>query len=150
MREKLTLLVTCAGGSLMPCVFIELMNSRLFDYRFVGVDVTPSVAAKRLLSAFHQVPEGDDPGYIPKLMDIVAREKVDMILPLSDGEAYAVSGALEEIEALRVRALVSPRECLDLISDKRLTYQNLEKAGIRVPEYLAVQDVDGLVAALDH
>ncbi|MDP6683842.1 MAG: ATP-grasp domain-containing protein [Desulfobacterales bacterium] len=150
MKEKLTLFVTCAGGSLMPCVFIELMNSRLFDYRFVGVDVAPSVAAKRLLSEFHQMPAGDDPGYIPKLMDIVAREKVDMILPLSDGEAYAVSGALEEIEALGTRALVSPRECLDLISDKRLTYQNLDKAGIRVPEYSAVQDTNGLVAALDH
>lgn len=150
MREKLTLLVTCVGGSLMPCVFIELMNSKLFDYRFVGVDVAPAMAAKRLLNVFHQVPAGDDPGYIPKLMDIVAREKVDIILPLSDGEAYAVSGALDEIEAQGARALVSPRDCLDLISDKLLTFQNLEKAGIRVPEYSAVQDADGLLTALDY
>ena len=148
--RNITLLVTCAGGSLMPCVLIELLNSDFFDYRFIGVDAIPSVAAKRLLSGFYQVPAGDHPEYIPKLLDIIKKEKVDVILPLSDGEAYAVSAAIKDIESVGAKAVVSPKSCLDLISDKLSTYRNLERMGLHVPEYRAVQNVDDLLKALEQ
>jgi len=148
MKKDITLLITCAGGSLMPCVLVELMRSRLFKYRIIGVDTAPQVPAERMLSRFYQVPGGDHPEYVPALLDIVEQEKADVILPLSDGEAYAISGIAGDIESLGARALVSPSACLDLISDKLSTYRNIERAGLHAPRYTAVQTPDQLINAL--
>lgn len=150
MRKRITLLTTCSGGSLMPCVLIELSKSEVFDYRFIGIDINAPVSTACLLNRFYAVPAGDNPDYIPILLDIIKQEKVDVILPLSDSEAYAISSAADEIESLGAKAVVSPKVCLDLISDKFSTYQNVEKAGLAAPEYMLVRDGEELSDALNH
>lgn len=148
MKTKVTLLITCVGGAMSPNAIAELRRSALFDFRIVGVNASSSVPARRMADAFYQVPVGDSPDYIPALMDVVQKEGVDVVLPWSDEEAFAVSGALGELERAGCKALVSSPGCLDLIADKHQTYRNLEDAGIRVPEFTPVADLEGLVAAL--
>ncbi|RJQ30465.1 hypothetical protein C4565_00190 [Candidatus Parcubacteria bacterium] len=150
MKEKITLLVTCAGGDLMPCALIELIKSKIFRYRIIGVDSSGSVAARRHLDEFYQVPSGDDPKYIPTLLEVIKREKVDVVFPLSDDEAFAISNNLDELKTYGTKAVVSPPECLTLISDKLSTYQNVVHAGLNVPEYRAVRNVDELLEAIEQ
>lgn len=148
MKTKVTLLLTCVGGAMSPHAICELRRSARFDFRIVGVNVSPSVPARRMADAFYQVPFGESPDYIAALMEVVQKEGVDVVLPWSDEEAFAVSGALVELERAGCRALVSSPGCLDLIADKHRTYKNLEDAGIKVPEFTPVADPDGLAAAL--
>ena len=132
-----------------PTVLLELRRSAVFDYRLVGVNAGAPVPAQQILDGFYQVPIGNSPDFVPALLEVVRRERVDLVLPWSDEEAFAVSSATSELMACDARALVSPPECLRLIVDKFATYRNLAEAGLAVPEYTAVRDVNSLLEALD-
>jgi carbamoyl-phosphate synthase large subunit len=84
------------------------------------------------------MPMGGEPGYIPALCEILKHEKVDVLLPGSDEEAFAVAANLPEIKAAGAKAIVSPKPVLDLIANKYRTYQSLQAAGIPVPEHTLV------------
>ncbi len=139
-KPEITFLVTCAGGATVPALVAELARSAMFDFRVLGVDARPPVAAQRLLDGVFPAPLGRDPGYVPALCEIIRREKVDVLLPGSDEEAFAASAALPALEAAGARVIVSPKPVLDLIADKFRTYQSLQAAGVPVPEYTLAVD----------
>jgi len=139
-KPQVTFLCTCAGGATVPALVAELRRSELFDFRVLGVDARPPVAAQRLLDGVFPALLGRDPGYVPALCEVIRREKVDVLLPGSDEEAFAVAAGLPAIAAAGAKAIVSPRPVLDLIADKHRTYRSLEAAGVPVPEYALAAD----------
>jgi len=148
-KVRLSVLITSIGGAMVPAALQELRKSPLFDYRIVGVNAGPSAVAGRLVDAFHVVPKGGSPEYSEALLDIVEKERVDVVLPWSDEEAFAVSKIIDELGKLGAKAVVSSPECLSLIADKLATYETLEANGIEVPEYSIASDRDTLRAAIE-
>ncbi len=134
-RKKVTLLLTCVGGATVPALLQELWRQSQFDVRVIGVDNTADCLAAQLVDQFHHVPMGADPNYLPAMLDIARREKVDAILPGSDEEAFALSGHLEEFRQMGVVVIASSRSCLEMITSKLLVYRALEAANLPVPEY---------------
>lgn len=149
MKPKITLLITCCGGAMIPAMIAELRRSEIFRYRLLGADANLPVGPQRLLDGVYRIPLGRDRKYIPILCDLLAREKVDVILPGSDEEAFAVAAALAEIERTGAKAIVSPAATLDLIADKHRTYTSLAKAGLMLPEYTLTNDAAGLREAIE-
>ncbi|MEW5772901.1 MAG: ATP-grasp domain-containing protein [Thermodesulfobacteriota bacterium] len=147
-RQKVCFLITCVGGTLVPAALRMLRESKRFDYRLVGVNATPAPLAAQFLDAFHTAPKGDDPAYAQALLDIVRKEKVEVLLPWSDAEAEAMSALAGELAGLGGKALVASPACLARIANKRVTYDNLRAAGLPAPEYAAVHDASSLRAAV--
>jgi carbamoyl-phosphate synthase large subunit len=143
-------MITSVGGAMVPAALIELRRSTRFELRLIGVNAGAGVAAERIVDAFYRVPLGDAPDYVAALLDIVEREGVDVVLPWSDEEALALSGASEALAELGAVAIVSPPQCLSLITNKFATYRALGEAGLAVPEFTVVRSVDELAAALGH
>lgn len=145
---KARILLTCVGGTMMPDLLTHLRNDPVLKLYLVGVDAMPNALGRACVDAFYQVPWGEDSTYVDEVARIVAAEKVDLVLPGSDPEAFSLASGRDKIAAAGALVLASPVAVLDLIRDKQATYCALQAAGLRVPEYTCVSNVDDLLSAI--
>ena len=81
------------------------------------------------------------------LRDFVARERVDVVMPVSDVTTYAV--AQRRTELTRYSAVAAPSfESFDLSCDKWRLLQRASKCGIPIPQTHLVEGLAGLMAIL--
>ena len=131
-----------------PDLLTHLRADIVLQPYLVGVDNDLNAAGGSYVDVFYKVPMGDEIDYVKRMLQIVQQEKVDIILPGSDQEAFVLASKLEQFAQFGVAVLVSPAPVLELIKDKAATYQALEAAGIRVPSYRCVDDTSELQVAL--
>ncbi len=146
--EKIRLLVTCVGGYTVPALLKSLSKSSIFSYYIVGVDSKSLENSKQLLDGYYQVPNGFDNEYFGKILEIIKNEKIQYILPLSDEEAICISRNKRKLNRIGVKPIVSDIEILELISNKYDTYMELERKGVKVPEYSLVHSTEELRNAI--
>lgn len=145
---KARVLLTCAGGTMVPDLMTHLRADPVINPYLVGVDASATAVGRGYADAFHQVPWGEDPKFVDEIARIVAAEKIDLVLPGSDLEAFSLAAGREKISAAGAVVLASPMAVLDLIRDKQATYRALQAAGLRVPEHVSVSNVADLQHAL--
>jgi carbamoyl-phosphate synthase large subunit len=145
---KARVLFTCAGGTMVPDLLTHLRSDPILQPYLVGVDASAAAAGRDYVDAFYQVPWADDPVYVDEVARIVAREKIDLVFPSSDEEAFRLSAEREKISTAGAVVLASPVAVLDLIRDKRATYEALRSAGLRIPEFSCVETLDALQASV--
>lgn len=68
----------------------NLADARAFTARRVATDASATAVAGRFAERFLTVPRGDDPGYADALERLVRRERIDVIVPLTDVEVMAL------------------------------------------------------------
>lgn len=146
--KPIRVLITCINGTMAPAAVHLLRAQARFPIAIFGADAADAGAAAALLDGFRAVPSGDAPEYVPALIQIAARDKIDVIVPWSDPEAFALARRRADLRAVGTEILVSPPERLDLIRNKLETYRQLTAAGIPVPEYTCVSHMADLRAAL--
>ena len=68
------------------------------DY-VVGVDINPLgyTAGSCLSDKFYQIVLAVDDSYLPMLSEIIANEKIDILIPINDIEIYTVSQNIDKI-----------------------------------------------------
>ena len=137
-------LITCVGGTMVPDLLTHLRADPVIRPYLVGVDASMNAVGQGYVDAFYQVPWGEDSSYVNAIAKIVAAEKVNLVLPGSDQEAFSLAAGREKIAAAGAVVLASPVSVLNLIRDKQATYRALEAAGLRVPAYQCVVNVEDL------
>jgi carbamoyl-phosphate synthase large subunit len=125
-----------------------LRKDPIINPYLVGVDVSGKAVGRMFVDAFYTVPSGDEHGYVQAIVAIVERERIDLVLPGSDQEAFRLANEREKITQAGAVVLASPAPVLELIRDKWATYRTLEKNGLRVPEYACAKNVGELSAAV--
>ena len=84
---------------------------------------------------FVEQPEGlDDPGYMSWLLGTCARLKIDVILPVRDGDMVRLSNAENKLGSLGTKLILSPRGTIDVANDKLAMFKKFEGTRVRVPE----------------
>ena len=80
-----TVLVTsvCSGIGQAIADSFQLSD---FTIRLIGVDMSPWAAGLYSADVAYLLPPHADPTYLPALLDICQREKVDLLYPGNDGE----------------------------------------------------------------
>jgi len=134
-------LITCVGGAMMQSLLSELKADPMLPLYIVGVDSDKNVVDHKNIDKFFLVPPGNEKHYSSVIFSIAKRESIDVIIPLSDEEAFRLSEKKNEFEAIKVKVLVSPLKVLKLLEDKVSTYEVLQKMGIRVPAYRTVNNI---------
>ncbi len=145
-RHQVTLLLTPVEGSLARALAACLRESALFRYRLVGAG--PERPDAGLFDETAVLPPPADPGYLDALCDLIADTGVDVVAPLGDEDAWAVSRGHKKVAAAGARPLVSPLSVLERIADKFRTYTTLAAAGLAVPDYIAATEYSGLLEAV--
>jgi len=98
----------------------------------VATDVSP--LASTLYHANHHafVPRVDDPGYVPKLREVIATFDVRLVVPLTDLDQEILARARDHGE-LGTEALLPRAEGVERVNDKYRSHQFFEEHGVASP-----------------
>lgn len=103
--------------------------------------------ASRLSAGFHDcdagflVPRCTDQDYVPRLLEIVRREKVKVLVPLIDTELAVLARHREELLREGCHAIVSDLEQVLVTRDKALTAEHFRRLGFDAPRVYAADEL---------
>lgn len=126
----ITVLVTGCGGAIGQGA-VKALKMGSMNLRLIGVDADPYAVClhlkskKGLLHKAYTVPTTEDPNYIPEIISICRREKVDVIFPCTDAELEKLSISKAEINDCGTKIIISPVETIRICRDKWLAYCHL-------------------------
>jgi carbamoyl-phosphate synthase large subunit len=141
-RKQVRILFTSAGRR------VELIQAFIRAARALGLrasihvaDAEADVAAAGVADHAHQVPRIRTRQYVPALLDLVRRERIDLIFPLLDSELVPLSEAREQFAALGCGMVISSPKVIRVCRDKLLTYEFLVRNRIDTPRTWTPKEV---------
>ncbi len=134
--RPVTVLVSASGAPGTAALVRALRENGERDVRLVGTDMSERAIGRHLCDAFHLVPPGSDPGFPDAMLDVVAREEADVVLPQSSFDLQILS---EHRGRFEVPVLVSPPDTIRLANDKAECYAALRRIGVPAPEFRRVR-----------
>jgi carbamoyl-phosphate synthase large subunit len=137
--ERKTILVTGIGGNVGQGILRNVIASGL-PVRIVGTNITELSAGNHWVDKFYKVPFGYDEMFIPVVMEIVEKEKIDLIIPSTDFEVYYLS--LNQHQ-LNCKVACSDIETTRVYLDKFETWQMHLKHGIPFAESCLPSEYNG-------
>jgi carbamoyl-phosphate synthase large subunit len=135
--RPLTVLLTASGVPGSAALMRALRENGERDIRIVGTDMSEQAIGRHLADSFHLTPAGSDPTFTGSLLEIVARESVDAILPQSSYELPPLAEAKDRFGDVAV--LVAPPEAVRRSNDKAETYALLDEIGVPGPAWRRVR-----------
>ena len=148
--RPVTVLVSASGAPGTAALLRALRENGEREVRLVGTDRSERSVGKHLCDAFHLVPPGSDPGFVEAVLEIVARESVDVVLPQSSFDLQALS---EQRERFDVPVLVSSPDAIRRSNDKAESYALLHRIGVPAPAFRRVRgaaEVDSAARELGY
>jgi len=139
-----TVLLSAAGAPGAARLIRALRENGEREVRVVGTDMSERAIGKHLCDAFHVVPAGSDPGYADTILELVERERVDVVLPQS---SFDLEGLAGRREAFPVPVLVSSPETIHRSNDKAESYALLQRIGVPTVAFRRVAGARELEAA---
>lgn len=118
------LILSCGAKCLLVDYFMKKSNG--FD-SVVAVDCSVYAPALYRADRHYIVPRMKDDGYLPEILHICEKEKIDVILPLQEDELVLISQMRKLFEDKGILPLISDYETVCLCRDKLKFYQFLNK-----------------------
>jgi carbamoyl-phosphate synthase large subunit len=134
VRKNFNILFTCIGRRVSLLRNFRRAAKRLkLNAKMLGADVTELSSALQLCDEKFLVKPTTHRGYIPELLSIVKKHKVNLIVPTVDLDLKVLARAKERFSELGCVVLISRPQVIDICQDKRKTYQFLTKNGFDTP-----------------
>ncbi|MBM9467622.1 ATP-grasp domain-containing protein [Nakamurella leprariae] len=110
------MLVTGAGGA----AAVAILRSLRGHYRLAAADINPVAVGLYLVEPDQRwlLPRGDDPTFVPALLDAAQRSGADLVVPTVDVESPRIATARDEFTARGIRLLLESPETLAVCLDK--------------------------------
>lgn len=134
-NRTLTILIPSAGGVSGTYLVRRLSRHPIegYDYRIVAADSSPLSVAKRFASAFHVVPESRDPRYEEAILDLIRRERVDILLPVTSHDTPFFAARKPLWRQLGVSLLACDPDIHERLHNKKRMYAWMRDIGVPVP-----------------
>jgi carbamoyl-phosphate synthase large subunit len=142
--RPITVLVSASGAPGTAALLRAFRENGEREVRLVGTDRSERSVGRHLCDAFHLVPSGSDPGFVDAVLDVVARESVDVVLPQSSFDLQALS---EHRERFDIPVLVSSPDAIRRSNDKAESYALLQRIGVPAPAFLRARGAAEVDAA---
>ena len=135
----LTIMVTASGAPGTAALLRALRENGEREVRLVGTDMSERAVGRMLADAFHVVPAGSDPAFADAMLEVAAREAVDVVLPQSSFDLLGLAEANARFEDAGVVAMVASPEAIHRANDKAESYALLDSIGVRGPAWRRVR-----------
>jgi carbamoyl-phosphate synthase large subunit len=89
----------------------------------------------------HLVPSTTSPDYIPALLRIARREKIDLLIPLIDSDLFKLAKARTEFARIGCGAVISSPQVVRTCRDKLRMFEFLAAHGIDTPQTWPAEEV---------
>ncbi|MFN8224505.1 MAG: ATP-grasp domain-containing protein [Gaiellales bacterium] len=142
--DPITVLVSASGAPGTAALLRGLRENGEREVRLVGTDMSERSVGRHLCDAFHRVPAGADPSFADAILEVVERERVDVVLPQS---SFDLEGLAAHRERFPIPVLVSSPAAIHASNDKAETYAFLHRLGLPAPEYRRVNGAAEVAAA---
>jgi carbamoyl-phosphate synthase large subunit len=139
-----TVLVSASGAPGTAALLRGLRENGEREVRVVGTDMSERSIGRHLCDAFHRVPAGADPAFADAILDVVERERVDVVLPQS---SFDLEGLAAHRDRFGVPVLVSGPDAIHRSNDKAETYAFLHRLGLPAPAFRRVNGAAEVEAA---
>lgn len=126
MRE-ITILAT-VGGTGAHGIFQSWRANGERKVRIIGTDMRPDAYGLFLADKAYVVPPAYSESYIDKMLDIVKKEKVDIVVPFSPSELLPLAKNKKLFEEHGAKVLVSDAICLCTAAGVNLAYLGVKLA----------------------
>nr|BCX01983.1 MAG: carbamoyl phosphate synthase [Bacteroidota bacterium] len=134
-RLELNVLFTSVGRR------VELMRAFRDAYsrleicgHIVATDIDPLAPALQVVDRPYMVPPLTDSRYIPTLIEICRREKIDLVFPLIDPDIPVLAAHRKEIEATGAKLVVVSTHAAKIAADKWRTMAFFQSLGLPTPK----------------
>lgn len=97
------------------------------------VDANLMAAGRYFGDAFYQVPPACDPAFLSALLDIVDRQRIQLLIPIVDHEFEKLAENRDEFSQLGCRVAISPPKTVATCKEKDRTYRFFVENGIPTP-----------------
>lgn len=142
-------LVTGAGALLGQGIIKSLRRSSL-ELKIAAADPNPLSAGLFWADEAYVLRMADDPTYLDRLCEVIARAKPDILIPGTDVELPILAAQRERLEdEFGTCVLVSDPRVIGIADDKFLTFQFLLGADLAPPASALPEDENGMQALLD-
>ena len=142
-----TILITGAGGggsnNLIQSLFLSGLD--LDAHRIIGSNMKPELLAKSPLEHNFLLPVSTGPGYEPALLELIAREKVDLVVPNNDREVGVISRIRDRLPC---RIFLPHPDTVETCQDKYRMYDKLSVGGIPLAKTVELKSLDQLEEAM--
>lgn len=116
-------------------------------FKIFTADADPDALGQYLSKDFSIIPRGNDPQFLPFIIDICRKKNIHIIMPLVTLELLPLALGRNELEFAGAKVLVSPAESIEIAIDKGRTYQFLEWRAIPVPGFRIISKPEELEPA---
>jgi carbamoyl-phosphate synthase large subunit len=140
----ITVLLTASGSPGTAALVRALRANGERALRVIGTDMSPRSVGAHVCDAFHVTPAGDAPDFAQTVLDVVERERVDVVVPQS---SFDLAGLAEARDRFPVPVLVSSPETIRRSNDKAETYALLHRLGLPAPAFRRVRGAGGVEQA---
>ena len=134
MSKKINIMFSCIGRRVsLAKSFRKAARQLKLNPCIIGTDVTELSAALQLCDKRHLVNPVEHPKYLRQLLDIVAKDKVNLLVPTTDLDLKLLAVNKSKFDKLGCCVLISKPEVIDICQDKRKTFEFLSKGGFDTP-----------------
>ncbi|MGB5926274.1 MAG: ATP-grasp domain-containing protein [Dehalococcoidia bacterium] len=139
--KKSVLIAGVGGASLGTEIFKSLRHSGNYD--IFAADISP-YAYGLYEEGFIKTCVVDRQRYIPSILDICRREKIDAIVPGGEEPLLLLSGEKDVFERDGIVLAINSKQVIDLCADKIKTFDYLRHQGIPAPSTKVVSNIEEL------
>jgi carbamoyl-phosphate synthase large subunit len=119
-----TILVSSAGRRVeLLRSFREALHDLDLDGRIIATDRSWYSSARHSADAGFEVPACSDPAFVPRLVELCAEQRVDLVVPTIDPELPVLAAASSELAAVGTTVAVSAPAVVAIAADKVATHE---------------------------
>lgn len=131
-KDKRRVLLTSVAG--LVGTYLTKLFLRNDSIRVVGIDMNDNAPLKDKLDAFYQVPANNDSEFLKTIKDIIKREQIEYIIPISSYDIKYYSRNIIQKELEPVKYMVVDEEVNNVLHYKDKCYDFLRTLGISTPK----------------
>ena len=142
--KDVRILVTGVGSiaSVSVCRCFKSVKER--NIYVVGTDIKERVPNENI-DKYYQNKRYDDQDLIKHLLYICKKEKIDLIMPLVDGELYPIAKHREDFLKIGTIVCLNDADTIELIQNKYNLYKYLENYNIAVPKAIPFNSINEFI-----
>ena len=144
--RPLKLVLTASGCPGASTLIRMLKANGEREIEIFGVDMRADAIGRFLCDGFQTVPAGASPEYIPAMVEVVTREKPDVLFVQSSCEVGYIAPHKAGFEEMGVRTLVASSEAIGLCNDKAAMHTALAHSPVPQPRLLMPKSLKEFVA----
>lgn len=148
--SPLKILLTACGCPGASTLIRMLKNNGERNVHIIGTDMDTEAIGRFFTDDFYQVPPGKSDEYIPTMLDIVEKEKPDVLFPQSTYEVQPLAQHKHEFEQSGTPVVVSDAKAIEIANNKYTMYQTLtEHTNLPLPQYKLVNSLSEFLEAIE-